>query len=94
MAIRNLDKLVARAIIDPEVSHAVCNGSRAEVLAGAGFQAEMREELTALEASTWEDFAADAYRIVMQSEPVAMLKRFPSTLEGLQVKGSEHKLAA
>lgn len=94
MAIRTLDKLVARAIVDPAISHAVCNGSRAEVLDDLGFQTEMREQLTALEASTWEKFAADAYRLVAQAEPIAAMQSFPSTAEGLNVNGSEHKLAA
>jgi hypothetical protein len=94
MTIRAFDRLVARAIVDPRISYAVSNGSRAEILAEAGFQKEICDQLTALQASTWEVFAADAYRLVSQAEPKPARRSFPSTADGLIAKGFEHKLAA
>lgn len=94
MSVRKLDRLVARALVDPSFGHALANGSRPKILAVSGFQANDREQLLELGAESWQDFAAAAYRVLAHDAAPAAEPQFPSTAEGLTTRSFEGRLAA
>jgi hypothetical protein len=81
---QSLNNLVARSIIDPGVVHSFGEGKLKTILDDMEFSAALRDELVGITASSWTDFAVQAYRVVKAAEAAAETHvQLPSPLEGL-----------
>lgn len=96
MSMQALNQLVARSIIDPGVVAAFSGGRIGEVLGELDFAPELRTRLAGLQASSWTDFAIQAYRTVQAVTQPAPRIKLPSPLEGLlrDMSGDDHEQVA
>ena len=83
MSMQALNQLVARSIIDPGVVAAFSGGRIGEVLGELDFTPDLRNRLAGLQASSWTEFAVQAYRTVQAVTQPAPRIKLPSPLEGL-----------
>ncbi|MEW6567037.1 MAG: hypothetical protein AB1449_02500 [Chloroflexota bacterium] len=83
MNMKALNRLLGRATIDPSLVNAVQAGRIDDLLAEDEFSPEIRRELLQLEASTFSDFAVQAYELVRAREAAEARQRLPSPSLGL-----------
>lgn len=90
MSMKSLNYLLGRSAIDPAVKRAFEEGRILDLLAEYEFAPALWNDLMALEADSFSDYAALAYRLVQEYERLQEDLRVPSPLVGL----SERPLAA
>lgn len=84
MTMKALNKLVARAIIDPNTLQAFVDDNIESILKDYDFSDEMRSTLSSIHASNFAEFSIIAYRHVKAAEEAAQPRiQLPSPLEGL-----------
>jgi hypothetical protein len=83
MSMQALNQLVARSIIDPGVVKSFHAGTMDDVISGFSFSAELRTQLTQIEAGSWAEFAVMAYRVVQAAEQPVVRIELPSPVTGL-----------
>lgn len=83
MSMKALNQLVARSIIDPGVVHSFHAGTMDDVVSSFSFSAELRTQLTQIDAGSWAEFAVMAYRVVQAAEMPAVRIELPSPITGL-----------
>jgi hypothetical protein len=96
MSIRALSRMLGRSTIDPEVARAYEAGRLGEILAEYNFSPEMRRGLEAIEADTFQEFAALALDLVQKIEADSMAFMAPDPRQGLgaaAVAGGEEQAA-
>lgn len=96
MSIRALNQLLGQSTIDPALAKAYEQGRIEEILADYDFSPEMRRELKALEAVTFDDFAAEALDLIAKIESDWLISKVPDPRQGLcvdAVVGDEEQAA-
>lgn len=84
MTMKALNKLVARAIVDPNALQAFVDGNVEAILKDYDFSDEMRTTLSSIHATNFAEFSIIAYRHVKAAEEAAQPRiELPSPLEGL-----------
>jgi hypothetical protein len=86
MSMKSLNQLLGRSAIDPTVKQAFEEGRLLELLAEYDFAPSVWNELAALRASEFSDYAVQAYRIVQEYEDAADRAEIPSPLIGLRAE--------
>jgi hypothetical protein len=81
---KSLNQLLGRSAIDPTVKQAFEEGRFLDLLAEYDFAPSLWNELAALHASEFSDYAVRAYRIVQEFEAAADRAEVPSPLIGLR----------
>jgi hypothetical protein len=84
MSMKSLNQLLGRSAIDPTVKQAFEEGRFLDLLAEYDFAPSLWNELAALRAGGFSDYAVQAYRIVQDYEAAADRAEIPSPLVGLK----------
>ena len=96
MSIRALNRLLGRSTIDPRVIEAFEQDRLDEILAEYDFTPDIRRELKAIPASTFEEFGALALDLVQNAEKDVSLAGMHDPRQGLcsePVVGDEEQAA-
>ncbi len=84
MSMKSLNRLLGRSAIDPTVKQAFEEGRFLDLLAEYDFEPSLFNELAALQAAGFSDYAVQAYRIVQEYEAAADRTGVPSPKAGLR----------
>ena len=83
MGIKILDRLVARAIVEPSIRQQCLDGGRAALLREMGAPQSVLAALTEISSDSWDDFVRKAYGKLLGLRETAEAPVMPSALDGL-----------
>lgn len=93
--VRSLDRLLGRSVVDPEVAQAYEAGQVELLLKGYDFPNQLRTELLGLEASSFKEFAAEAFKLASRWDGPEDTDPDPWPTEGLPARlGRERRRIA
>lgn len=93
--VRSLDRLLGRSVVDPEIARAYEAGQVEMLLSGYDFPNQLRTELLDVEANSFKEFAAEAFKLAARWDGPEDTDPDPWPTEGLPVRlGRERRRAA